>query len=273
MESRQAVRQVGLGRCLSQAVLPLILLAVQCQALSAGTGTVTAVVDGDTIRVTTSAGRETVRLLGVDTPEPARRGAPIEYFADQATEFTKQRTLGQIVRLEADPQADTRDTYGRALRYVYLADGSLLNADIIAGGYGHAYTRFPYSKLAAFRALEREARVSGRGLWDPARVPILDVKQAADHVGMTATVCGTVASARFLDTTRGRPTFLNLDRRHPDQALTIVIWGQDRGVFGQPELTYAKQDLCITGKIETHKGKPQINARDPSQIAMIPASR
>jgi endonuclease YncB( thermonuclease family) len=48
---------------------------------------------------------------------------------------------------------------------VYLPGDTLLNAEIIKQGYGHAYTRFPFDKMEEFRALEREAREAGRGLW------------------------------------------------------------------------------------------------------------
>ncbi len=55
--------------------------------------------------------------------------------------------------------------YGRILAYVYLNDGTFVNAEIIRQGYGHAYTRFPFTSLEAFRQLEREAWEAGRGLW------------------------------------------------------------------------------------------------------------
>ncbi len=58
-----------------------------------------------------------------------------------------------------------KDRYGRTLAYVYLEDGRLLNLKIIEKGYGHAYTRFPFSKMEVFRAAERYARETGRGLW------------------------------------------------------------------------------------------------------------
>ena len=55
-------------------------------------------------------------------------------------------------------------TAGR-LAYIYLPGNTLLNLEIIRQGYGHAYTRFPFSKMEEFRAAEREAREEGRGLW------------------------------------------------------------------------------------------------------------
>ena len=75
---------------------------------------------------------------------------------------------GKRVRLEFD-QANAaqghKDRYGRTLAYVFLEDGTLLNAEIIKQGYGHAYTQFPFSRMEEFRWLEREAREEERGLW------------------------------------------------------------------------------------------------------------
>ena len=70
---------------------------------------------------------------------------------------------GKRVRLEYD--WERRDKYGRTLAYVYLEDGTFLNAEIIRQGYGFAYTRFPFKYMEEFRKLEQDAREGGRGLW------------------------------------------------------------------------------------------------------------
>jgi micrococcal nuclease len=67
------------------------------------------------------------------------------------------------VRLEYDWQK--RDKYGRLLAYVYLEDGTFLNAEIIKQGYGFAYTKYPFKYLEEFRQYEREARNNSKGLW------------------------------------------------------------------------------------------------------------
>jgi micrococcal nuclease len=118
------------------------------------------VVDGDTIEVD---GGERVRLIGVDTPEVVDPRRPVQYFGKEASAFTRRMVEGKDVRLESDQE--THDRYGRTLAYVYLQDGTLLNAEIIRQGYGHAYTRFPFRYERQFVELEREARVNGRGLW------------------------------------------------------------------------------------------------------------
>jgi endonuclease YncB( thermonuclease family) len=132
--------------------------------------TVTRVVDGDTLIL---HGGERVRLIGVDTPETVHPRKPVQCFGREASKFTKRLAQGRTVRLEFD-QANAhvlhRDKYQRTLAYVYLANGLLINREIIRQGYGHAYTRYPFRYLEDFRAAEREARQNGRGLWGACRL-------------------------------------------------------------------------------------------------------
>jgi micrococcal nuclease len=121
--------------------------------------------DGDTIIVRTASGDETVRLLGIDTPEVKDPRKPVQCFGQAASAHTHQRLDNTSVRLEPDPQDTDRDKYGRLLRYVYLPDGTLYNAELVRDGYAFAYTVFPITKLDEFRALERDAREHNRGLW------------------------------------------------------------------------------------------------------------
>jgi micrococcal nuclease len=123
------------------------------------------VIDGDTLLLRNA---ERVRLIGVDTPETKHPNKPVEYFGREATAFTKRMVEGKQIRLEYD-QANAhlghKDRYGRTLAYVFLKDGTLLNAEIIRQGYGHAYTAYPFERMAEFRRLENEARKQRQGLW------------------------------------------------------------------------------------------------------------
>ncbi len=118
------------------------------------------VVDGDTLKLSDG---QTVRLIGVDTPETVHPTKPVQYFGKEASAFTKRLAEGKTVTLEYDQQRI--DKYGRTLAYVYLVDGRMLNSEIIKQGYGFAYIKFPFKRMEEFRALEREAREAGRGLW------------------------------------------------------------------------------------------------------------
>jgi len=96
----------------------------------------------------------------------------------------------------------------------------------------------------------------------------LTVSEAKDHYGETATVCGEVVSTRYADSTKGQPTFLNLDKPYPNQVFTIVIWGNNRSKFGAPENDYKGKHICVTGKITAYAGLPEIVADDPKQIKL-----
>jgi DNA/RNA endonuclease YhcR with UshA esterase domain len=102
------------------------------------------------------------------------------------------------------------------------------------------------------------------------KAPIkLTTVQAKDHIGEKATVCGVVVDARYASSSRGRPTFLNLDKPYPNQVFTVVIWGEDRDKFGEPEEKFRDKHICVTGTISSYRGVPQIIATDPKQIQII----
>src|SRR5438105_3732321 len=79
-------------------------------------------VDGDTIAVNMNGAVETIRLIGVDTPETHRPNTPVQCYGVIAAAYTKQLIGSSRVRLQADPLDTNRDRYGRLLRYVYLPD-------------------------------------------------------------------------------------------------------------------------------------------------------
>lgn len=144
---------------LLRAALLLAALVLQPTSLPT-TGTVERIVDGDTLVL---ARIGAVRLIGVDTPESKHPLKPVERFSKEATAFLERLAHGQEVRIEYDQTP--RDRYGRLLAYLYLPDGRCVNAEIIRQGYGFAYVKYPFKYMDAYRALEREARDAGRGLW------------------------------------------------------------------------------------------------------------
>ena len=79
-------------------------------------------------------------------------------------------------------------------------------------------------------------------------------------------MCGRVAGTTFAREVRGQPTYLNLDRPYPDQPFAVVIWGDDRPLFGEPERRFAGRPVCATGIIRLHRGKPEIAVRRPEEI-------
>lgn len=144
-------------------ILSLLLLAF-CPSLLAddlGYATVTRVVDGDTL-VLSDLGK--VRLIGIDTPETVHPSKPVEYMGKEASEATKQLALGKLVKIETDIQA--RDKYGRLLAYIYLPDGSMLNAELVRKGYAQVSTYPPNVKYQdKFLRLQKASQALKIGLW------------------------------------------------------------------------------------------------------------
>jgi len=119
------------------------------------------VIDGDTIQL---ANGEKVRYIGINTPEIHHPRKPVEYFGKEAMEFNKKLVKGKKVRLSFDVQE--RDKYGRLLAYVYLEDGTFVNAELVKQGYAQVATYPPNVKYQKrFLKLQEEARKAKRGLW------------------------------------------------------------------------------------------------------------
>ena len=133
-------------------------------ALDARRGVVIEVIDGDTIVVALDGGStETVRLIGVDTPETVHPDRPVECHGPEASSFTRDALENKRVELEFD--ATRRDVYGRLLAYVHV-DGRRFNDEILATGNGRLLVIEP--NLRHGRTLldrELEAERAGRGLW------------------------------------------------------------------------------------------------------------
>lgn len=135
---------------------------------------VSRVVDGDTLKLSTG---ERVRLIGIDTPEvhesakldrdvrrSGRDRETIIALGRKSSAFTRGLCEGKTVRLAFDVKK--RDRYGRILAYVYLEDGTFVNAKIIEEGYGTVMTVPPnVEHTALFAGLQTKAREEARGLW------------------------------------------------------------------------------------------------------------
>lgn len=143
--------------------------------------TVTRVIDGDTVDIRYANGTtETVRLLGVDTPEtPPNTVSPGEFegipdteagrdhlvsWGGNATELAERTLAGKEVRLVVDPESDRRGGYGRLLAYIYV-DGENFNSLLLSNGYARLYES-EFRLRDSFAAAEATAQQERVGLWD-----------------------------------------------------------------------------------------------------------
>jgi micrococcal nuclease len=126
------------------------------------------VVDGDTVVIKQGSANETVRLIGLNTPETVDPRKAVQCFGKEASDKAKATLTGQRVRIELDPTQGLYDKYGRLLAYVWLEDGTLFNKYMISEGYGYEYTyNTPYKYQKDFKAAQKAAELAQKGLWAP----------------------------------------------------------------------------------------------------------
>lgn len=134
------------------------------------------VVDGDTIEVNRTEGKEKVRFVLVNTPETKHPTKGVEYYGKEASAFTKKSLEGKTVYLQKD--TSDKDKYGRLLRYIWTQMPSsqdpdkeeirkyCFNAKLLLDGYAQVSTFPPDLKyLDVFLDCEKEARDNSKGLW------------------------------------------------------------------------------------------------------------
>jgi micrococcal nuclease len=149
--------------------------------LSAGStrATVREVVDGDTLKVRIDGQADTVRVLGIDTPEVHTDNTPDEFdprlspahlrrWGKQASGYMRDRLArGDRVTLVFDPNEGRRGYYDRLLAYVELPDDADLGAALVENGIARVYEKGDAQRKPDYRRLERRARDACVGLWEP----------------------------------------------------------------------------------------------------------
>ncbi|OZI11855.1 thermonuclease [Bacillaceae bacterium SAS-127] len=127
-------------------------------------GTVSYVVDGDTIDVLLSDNTtERVRMILVDTPETKHPRLGVQPFGPEASAYTKKLLTNKEIELEVDVQE--RDQYGRMLAYVWL-DEQLVNEQLIAEGLARVAIFPPNTKYVdRFENVQKEAQQQKKGIW------------------------------------------------------------------------------------------------------------
>ncbi len=127
---------------------------------------VVSVVDGDTVKVSINGTTETIRIIGLNTPETVDPRKGVECFGKEASNKAKDLLSGKNVTLEVDPSQGERDKYGRLLRYVFLVDGTDFGKSMITNGYAYEYTyNTPYKYQSAYKTAQLQAQANKMGLW------------------------------------------------------------------------------------------------------------
>lgn len=166
--NRLASLLAALSLSLSAVVLPAEAAQHAKAGVTSKTGTVSRVVDGDTVWVSTNARKKPlkVRILGMDAPEICQAGGPASQKALEG------RLLGQTVTL-AVPRSRSRDDYGRVLAKIELRGedvGGWMVSRGQAWSYGFRRSAGPYAEeqaraVAARRGLFADSRAENPRLF------------------------------------------------------------------------------------------------------------
>jgi len=136
------------------------------------------VVDGDTIDINRNGVEDTVRILGIDTPETRGQNTPNEFglkntsknrkclrhIGEKATQLAKQKTFEKQIKIITDPKSDRRGNYGRLLAYIQYNQTSL-GQKMLKKGYARVYNS-TFTQKQKYRTLETESRQKQTGIWN-----------------------------------------------------------------------------------------------------------
>lgn len=224
------------------------------------------VIDGDTIVVRTSdGGEETVRYIGMDTPEYDGRTGTGQDLGLEAREANDGLLRNRALSLALD--REHRDRFGRLLAYVYAGD-EFVNATLVQQGLARVLVIPPNDKhLDLLLRLQAEALKEERGLWGIARANPVPWQEAAQHIDRAAVVEGVVTRTHK-DPASGI-TFLNFSANIREDFVVIVSEPYAERFPKPVESNYSGHRVRVAGLVESFQGQPQIAVQIPEQIEVL----
>ncbi len=226
-------------------------------------GLVTAVYDGDTIKVRFSSGQERrVRLIGIDSPETNDPREEEKFYAFMAKRFTFYYLYNRTVKLSYE-EGEIEDKYGRLLAYVWTEKQGLFNKFILSEGFAYVYLNFPVRYRSEFADAEHEARKLEKGFWQKGRYLSIRASEARSHIGSLISVqfiCLRVEA-------KGKFVFLHSSQ----EDFSALIPQENISLFFEVK-SLEGQELSVTGFLEEYKGKPEIVVFFPRQIKVLSLS-
>ena len=238
--------------------------AQPCQLTNDKTGTVTEIVDGDTLFIDDGT---RIRLVGIQAPKSplGRKGFKSWPLAAEAKDALAALTKGHVLTLSYG--GSRRDRYDRALAHLHDEDGIWIQGELLRRGLARVYSfRDNRRCVEEMLALEREARRTRRGIWRLGYYAIRSLADAPRFIGGFHLVEGRVGDVA---TVRNR-TYLNFgDDWRRD--FTISIAPRDRRRFlksGVDPVLYKGQRIRVRGWLKSYNG-PMIDATHPEQIEIL----
>lgn len=230
------------------------------------TVTVSYVIDGDTFKTTEN---ETVRLLGINTPEIAHHNKnKSQPFSHKAKRFLTEKIAHQTVHLHFS-SGRLKDKYGRFLAFVYLGEENI-NLSLLKEGLAHIYTfpDTPFNILPFFKA-EEDARTLKKNIWSTQRWHVLNTNIPVEkkRIGTFNIMQGTVLKSTQVK----NKTYLNFGKNwQTDFTVEIpqrfIKNFEEKGI--QPHTFYAQKQVRVRGFLKPINGT-LITVSHPEQIEVV----
>lgn len=236
------------------------------------TVTVEKVVDGDTLKLTDG---RLVRLIGINTPEKARKELPAEPFAKQATLavellLSDAEREGGLSAVGLQYDAERKDRHGRTLAHVYLQDGRSVQANLLSNGLAaHIVVPPNLTNRKCYRDAELEAKEAEDGVWSSLYRPIPVESLPRDTKGFR------IISGRVINVGESRRSiWLNFPRRPGErkrEGIAVRISRKDLAYFKQWQPQNLKnKTIIVRGWLYPYKKQLVMQVRHPSSIEIVP---
>jgi micrococcal nuclease len=224
-------------------------------------GLVTAVYDGDTIKVKFENGMSRrVRLIGIDAPEMDVIGEDAKFKAFMSKRFAFFHLYRKEIKLSYDQEIE--DTYGRLLAYVRTEEEGLFNKFILEQGFASVFLAFPFRTdyRKEFMEAETVAKRTSRGIWHQGPYPLIALSRWKEAEGKIVSVlCRCMKAER-----QGKFLFLH----DSGGDFSALIAQESLPLFPDAKMFEGKT-LSVTGFLEEFREKPQILVLLPQQIRMV----
>ena len=217
------------------------------------------VIDGDTLFL---ENREKIRLIGIDTPELGRDGKPDEPGA-RAAKARLEMLLGADKRIRLQYGRQRRDRHGRALAYVFMANGVNIQQSLLSAGLATPLTIPPnLDYLPCYQKAAQLAREQGRGLWSDPDYQIKRAETLGEYELGYRQILGTVTRLGQSKSS----VWLELGR-----ALVIRIRRADLVYFNTLDLEeLVRQTVLVRGRVYRVKDQLRIRISHPSALSIQP---
>ena len=215
--------------------------------------------DGDTLWL--KDGRK-VRIIGINTPELARKEHPAEPLAELARDELRQ-LLGKSATIQLRQDKEETDHYGRLLAHVFMNKGINISEWLLRRGLAYAISIPPNLwQMDCYQRAEQNARSHNKGLWSGKVDRVLEANSLSDDIRGFQIIRGRIRNISHSRNT----VWLNFNKQ-----FAVRILRKDLTWF--KEMDFEKltgKPLEVRGWVQYHTRQLRMRIKHPAAIHILP---